>query len=161
MNKGIIIGIVVVAIIVVGAAAFLAMPQGPQAPQARTINLEAREFSFKGLGFDKVVCDLGTSCGPTITLKAGETVRVVLKNIGGADHEFMVAEEGALKEKAAMHEPIFKEAMSEETKPGQTSTITFVAEKAGKYIYGCFLDVATKPDRHADRGMWGEFMVEA
>ena len=159
MNKGIIIGIVV-AVVVVGAAAFLAMPQVPQAPQVRTINLEAREFSFKGLGFDKVVCDPGTACGPTIQVKAGETVRVVLKNIGGADHEFMVAEEQVLKEKG-MHDPVFKDAMTETTKPGQTSTITFLAEKAGKYIYGCFLDVATKPDTHADRGMWGEFIVEA
>jgi len=159
MNKGIIIGIVV-AVVVVGAAAFLAMPQVPQAPQVRTINLEAREFSFKGLGFDKVVCDPGSACGPTIQVKAGETVRVVLKNIGGADHEFMVAEEQVLKEKG-MHDPVFKDAMTETTKPGQTSTITFVAEKAGKYIYGCFLDVATKPDTHADRGMWGEFIVEA
>jgi len=160
MNKGIIIGIVV-GVVVVGAAAFLAIPQAPQAPQARTINLEAREFSFKGLGFDKVACDPGTACGPKIQVKAGETVRVVLKNIGGADHEFMVTHESALQEKAAMHDPVFKEAMSETTKPGQISTITFLAEKAGKYVYGCFLDVATKPDRHADRGMWGEFIVEA
>ncbi|HEY4673546.1 MAG TPA: multicopper oxidase domain-containing protein [Nitrososphaerales archaeon] len=159
MNKGIIIGIVV-GVVVVGAAAFLAIPQAPQPPSARIINLEAREFSFKGLGFDKVVCDPGTACGPTIQVKAGETVRVVLKNIGGADHEFMVAEEQVLKEKG-MHDPVFKDAMTETTKPGQTSTITFVAEKAGKYIYGCFLDVATKPDTHADRGMWGEFIVEA
>jgi len=159
MNKGIVIGIVV-AVVVVGAAAFLAIPQAPQPPSARIINLEAREFSFKGLGFDKVVCDPGTACGPTIQVKAGETVRVVLKNIGGADHEFMVAEEQVLKEKG-MHDPVFKDAMTETTKPGQTSTITFVAEKAGKYIYGCFLDVATKPDTHADRGMWGEFIVEA
>ena len=159
MNKGIVIGIVV-AVVVVGAAAFLAIPQAPQPPSARIINLEAREFSFKGLGFDKVVCDPGTACGPTIQVKAGETVRVVLKNIGGADHEFMVVEEQVLKEKGHA-DPVFKEAMTESTKPGQTSTITFVAGNAGKYIYGCFLDVATKPDTHADRGMWGEFIVEA
>ena len=115
---------------------------------------------FDRAGFDKVACDPGTSCGPTIQVKAGETVRVVLKNTGGADHEFMVAEEHVLKEKGHA-EPAFMEAMTEATKPGQTSTITFVAEKAGKYIYGCFLDVATAPDRHAERGMWGEFIVEA
>lgn len=46
------------------------------------------------------------SGGPTIVVKAGETVRVVLTNQGGADHEFMIVKDKdnflrLLKERAA------------------------------------------------------------
>jgi len=158
MNKGIIIGIVVVVVIVGAAGAyFLAIPQGPPAPQAKSIQLEAREFGYEGLGYK--LSDNQYKGGPSITVKAGETVTIVLKNSGGTAHEFMIVSE--LPKQAKQHpEASIQKAMTDEVKPGQTRTITFVADKAGKYFYACLLDIATAPDRHADRGMFGEFNVQ-
>jgi len=157
MNKGIIIGIVVVVVIVGIAGAFLAIPQGPPAPQAKTTQLEAREFGFEGLGYK--LSDNQYKGGPSITVKAGETVRIVMKNSGGTNHEFMIVSE--IPKQAKEHpEAAIQGAMTDEVKPGETKTSTFVAGKAGKYYYVCLLDVATAPDRHVDRGMFGEFIVQ-
>lgn len=152
MNKGIIVAIVAVIAVVGVAGAFLNL----QGPQAMAPNLEAKEFGFEGLGYR--LADNQSKGGPTIQAKVGQTIRIVLKNEGSMEHEFMVVESlmGEMH-----HEPVFEGAMSEATKPGQTSTITFKAEKSGKYFYGCFLDEGTKPEKHADKGMFGEFVVEA
>ncbi|MBM3897725.1 MAG: hypothetical protein FJ358_04290 [Thaumarchaeota archaeon] len=165
MKTGVIVGIVAF-VVVIAAGAFLTMPTGPTAttPAPKTIELETKEFAFQGLGFKEFVCQ-DKPCGPTIQVQAGETVRIVLKNTGGASHEFMIVPDvkaASEEAKKGMHaEPLFKGAMVEEIKTGQSATITFVAEKAGKYFYACILDVGTKPDTHADRGMYGEFIVEA
>ena len=157
MNKRIIIVIVVVVVIVGVAGAFLAIPQGPPAPQAKSIQLEAREFGFEGLGYK--LSDNQYKGGPSITVKAGETVRIVMKNSGGSNHEFMIVSE--LPKQAKQHpEASIQGAMTDEVKPGGTQTIAFVAGKVGKYYYACLLDIATAPDRHSDRGMFGEFNVQ-
>ena len=161
MNKIIIVGIVGAVIVVAVAGAFLSMPQ---IPRARTIELEAKEFAFQGLDYKEF------KGGPNIQVKPGETIRIVLKNSGGAPHEFMVIQKSGMnmggememgdEMEMARHEPFFKGAMTDEVKPGQTATITFVADKPGIYAYACLLDVETKPDRHADRGMFGAFIVQ-
>ena len=152
MNKGIIVAIVAVIAVVGAAGAFLTLTQGPQ---AMTPNLEAKEFGYEGLGYR--LADNQFKGGPAIQVKVGQTVRIVLKNGGAEEHEFMIVESlmGEMQ-----HEPIFEGAMTEDTKPGQTSTITFKAGKPGKYFYGCFLDGGTKPEKHADKGMFGDFIVE-
>ena len=152
MNRGIIIAIVAVIAVVAAAGAFLTRTQGLQ---ATTPNLEAKEFGYEGLGYR--LADNQFKGGPAIQAKVGQTVQIVLKNGGVEEHEFMLVE--SLMEERH-HEPIFADAMTDTTKPGQTSTITFKAGKPGKYFYGCFLDGGTKPEKHADKGMFGEFMVE-
>ncbi len=152
MNKGIIIAIVAVIAVVGAAGAFLNL----QSSQAITPNLVAKEFGYEGLEYK--LADNQNKGGPTIQAKVGQTVRIVLKNEGTMEHEFMVVEDLMAE---MQHESVFEGAMSEATKPGQTSTITFKAEKPGKYFYGCFLDEGTKPEKHADKGMFGELIVEA
>ena len=154
MNKGIIVGIVAVLALVVIVGSFLALPQGQPVAQVKNIQLEAKEFGFNDF-----------KGGPKIIVKAGETVKVTLKNVGGAPHEFMVFKADQMQmgdemEMVGHPDPYFKGAMTEEVKPGSSATITFVADKPGNYVYACLLDVGTKPDSHADRGMFGEFIVE-
>lgn len=75
MKRGLLlVGALVVVVAAAASAFFLLAPSGP-----REIRLEAREFGFNG-----------PSGGPTIRAKVGETIRIVLVNMGGADHEFMV-----------------------------------------------------------------------
>lgn len=158
MNKGIIVAIVAVVAVVGAAGAFLALPQGPPAPQARTIQLEAKEFAFNGLGYTDFPCKQEKGpCGPSIQVKVGDKVQIVLKNSGGADHELTVVTD--LK-KTGRPDPDIQGAMTDTVKPGQSKTITVVADKLGKYFYACFQDQGTKPDRHSDRGMWAEFTVQ-
>ena len=158
MSKGVIIAIVAVVVVVVAAGAFFALPQGPPVPQARTIQLEAKEFSFNGLGYTDFPCKQEKGpCGPSVQVKAGETLRIVLKNAGGADHEFIVVTD---VKKLGHPDPDINGAMTDAVKVGESKTITFVADKPGKYFYACFQDQGTKPDRHADRGMWAEFTVQ-
>ena len=159
MNKSVVAAIVVVVVIVVAAGALLALPRGPPSPPVRTFQLEAKEFAFNGLGYTEFPCSKAPSgpCGPSIQVKAGETVKITLKNAGGADHEFMVVSD----KKAPGHpDPDVMGAMTDVVKLGETKTITFVADKPGKYFYACFQDAGTKPERHVDRGMYGEFTVQ-
>ncbi|MEM1943067.1 MAG: hypothetical protein QXO30_03025 [Candidatus Caldarchaeum sp.] len=48
----------------------------------KEVKLEAYEFGFNGV-----------SGGPTIRIKTGEPLRIVLTNKGGAEHEFMVVKD--------------------------------------------------------------------
>lgn len=64
----------IVVIAVVAAVFFLLAPSGP-----REVRLEMYEFGFNG-----------PTGGPAIRAKVGETIRIVLVNRGGAEHEFMV-----------------------------------------------------------------------
>ncbi|MBI2125917.1 MAG: hypothetical protein HYU02_01165 [Thaumarchaeota archaeon] len=120
----------------------------PKAPQVRTIELEARDFGYNGV-----------KGGPAIQIKVGETVGIVLNNAGGLPHEFKVVQDVKMSMAESM-EPIFNGAATRVIKPGETDSITFVPTKAGKYFYGCFMDEGTKPDRHSDRGMFAEFIVQ-
>jgi plastocyanin len=76
----IVIALIVIAAVVVVVAAvaglFLLAPSG------REIKLEMMEFSFNG-----------TSGGPVIKAKVGETIKIVLTNKGVVVHEFMIVKD--------------------------------------------------------------------
>jgi len=69
------IGIIVAAVVVIaGASLYFLFIQPPM----REIRLETWEFGFNG-----------PKGGPTIRMKAGETVKIILVNKGATEHEFM------------------------------------------------------------------------
>lgn len=68
---GIVAGVVVAVVVVVVVVALLLQPG------IREIRLEAMEFGFNG-----------ASGGPTIRMRAGETVKIIFTNKGAVDHEF-------------------------------------------------------------------------
>jgi len=51
MNKGIIVGIGAVVIVVLAAGSFFGIAARRPVPQRRAIELEAKEFRFEGLGY--------------------------------------------------------------------------------------------------------------
>jgi len=114
---------------------------------------------------------------PTLRVKVGEKVTITIVNNGAETHETMVVtketlalaldptvayggEEGLDKALGHHIEPVFQGAATDEAEPGETSSMTFMANQPGNYVYGCFTD---EPGiiLHAFRGMWGEFRVES
>lgn len=115
--------------------------------------------------------------GPELRVKSGDKVTITILNKGEQTHEMIVVdketlalalnpivahegEEGLDKALGRHIESVFTGALINETKPGQTGSMTFIAGPPGNYVYGCFTD---EPDTtlHAFRGMWGEFIVES
>lgn len=185
MSKGLLAGIVVV-VAAVGVGAYLAIPKGPPPPEVVTVQLEAREFGYQGLGYN--LADHQYKGGPTIKVKVGDTVRIVLKNSGGTEHELMVVKDkekvlnmmrGVIKDLQAQslekskaieqynekHEAnaekmvAFPEA-EVDVEQGQTKTIEFTANTVGQFSYVCHKVAGTYPETHQDNGMFGEFIVE-
>jgi len=76
--------VIVIAVLVIAAAAAALFYFLTMQPPVREVKLEAREFGFNGV-----------SGGPTIRMRVGETVKVVLVNIGGAGHEFMTVKDSS------------------------------------------------------------------
>ncbi|MBE3590502.1 MAG: cupredoxin domain-containing protein [Firmicutes bacterium] len=74
-----------------------------------------------------------------ITVQRGERVRLVLKNVGRHTHEFEL--EGYNFEIA-------------DIRPGQTVTVVFTADRAGRFEFACH-----EPG-HYEKGMKGEFIVQ-
>jgi len=74
----IVLGAVIVAAIAVGLGVYLATSQ----PRLKEFKIETREFGYNG-----------PSGGPTLTVKAGETVRITLVNKGAVDHEFRLVKD--------------------------------------------------------------------
>ncbi|MEM2233651.1 MAG: hypothetical protein QXP81_08960 [Nitrososphaerota archaeon] len=100
MKRGLLIAVALVVVAVAASAFFLLAPSGP-----REIKLEMREFGFNA-----------PSGGPTIRAKVGETIRIVLVNVGGADHEFMVVsdKDGFLKQLHQVIEELRAKGLDEE-----------------------------------------------
>jgi plastocyanin len=76
-NLIVIAAVVVVVAVAAAAGFFLLAPSGP-----REVKLRMMEFGFNG-----------PSGGPVIRAKVGETIRFVLMNAGGADHELMIVKD--------------------------------------------------------------------
>ncbi|MCL4435344.1 MAG: hypothetical protein M1503_05655 [Thaumarchaeota archaeon] len=135
----------------------------------------AGEKNFRLIADD--FCYNQSKGGPELRVKSGDKVTITMLNKGEQTHEMILVdketlafaldptvahegEEGLDKALGRHIEPVFTGALINETKPGQTGSMTFVAGPPGNYVYGCFTD---EPDTtlHAFRGMWGEFIVES
>lgn len=100
---------------------------GPEAMTAATVKeftLDTSEFAF----------DV-----KTITVKEGDTVKITLTNSGNMPHDWVVDEFSA---------------STEQITKGDTTTVTFVANKAGTYEYYCSVG------QHRKQGMVGKLVVE-
>jgi len=92
-----------------------------------------------------------------LTVKQGETVRLVLKNSGKTKHEFVLGSAKDLKEHYEVMKK-FPEMEHAETNmltlaPGQTGEVVWKFTKAGKVDFACL-----QPG-HYDAGMKGQVMV--
>jgi len=154
MKKGtlvLVIGAVLVVAVVAASAMFLLAPQSRE----KSFALEAFDFGFNG-----------HQGGPTLTVKEGDTVKISLTNKGGVGHELMILTKDEYDEflkhwesgeEHSHPEAAFKGAVIHDLEPGETKTITFVADKAGEYVYVC---LEKEPDLHAKLGMVANFIVE-
>lgn len=145
-----IVGVVIV-VVAASTSMFLLAPQSRE----KSFTLVAYDFGYDGY-----------RGGPKIVVKEGDVVKITLTNKGGVEHELMILTREELDEfiehweKGEKHthpEPVFKGAEIEEVEPGETKTTTFVADKAGEYVYVCLVE---EPELHAKLGMVGEFVVE-
>ncbi len=111
--------------------------------------------------------------GPTLAVSLGDSVEITLTNKGKLTHEFIMIDSETLRttlKEGAVGRAELQEALDEplttviegaailNLEPGETETITFVADKPGRYLFACFRD---GPDgvNHVYRQMWGEFSV--
>lgn len=116
---------------------------------ARTVTITADEYQFSP---------------STLTFKAGETVKFVIKNSGSHKHEFTVgdaAEQAAHRQSmAAMSDMKHDEgthempANSMHVAPGKTGELIWTFTRAGKLQFAC------NYPGHADLGMEGEITVQ-
>lgn len=105
-----------------------------------------------------------TDQGPTLTVKAGESVTVTLENLQGQyggpsdSHDFAVVPAGLDLGTMAATRSLADEALWGSHMPklfaGETGEITFTPTQSGTYQYVC-----TIPG-HPDFGMAGDFVVE-
>jgi len=153
MNRTTLIGVVIVIVAAAGVIGYLVYASSPQ---GKRFSLEAREFAFIGEGFS------GATGGPTLRVKAGDTVTVAVTNRGGIAHEFMIVEKQEHEEMVAKKgdmeahpNPAFGSMI--ELDPGQSKTITFTAVTPGEFVYACYEET---PQLHAGLGMFSRFIVE-
>lgn len=92
-----------------------------------------------------------------VSVTAGETIRFVLVNSGGTEHEFILGDEG-VQESHAMsgHEGHGEDALAAvELPPGATQEATVTFEDPGTVLYGCHVD------GHYEAGMLGTVTISA
>jgi uncharacterized cupredoxin-like copper-binding protein len=120
----------------------------------RTITLYAGESGSRylfGLAPDNL-----TTPGPTLILKRGEPVKIILKNVGVLGHTFIVINslESILPGRI---NPAFDNAkIGEEIKPiksGSEASTIFIPDKPGTYYYICSVP------GHYQLGQWGKLIV--
>lgn len=144
-NRGLLIGLGVLAAVVVLALVFTqgarhqqpaqpalttppaaeeATPEAAEEGEVREIVVEGDEYSF--------------SPG-SISVIAGETVRITFRNMGNLPHNFTVSE---------------LDIATDTISPGQETSVLFTAEETGDYTSFCSVG------NHRALGMEGEVMVE-
>ena len=167
----IVVPVAIIAAAVVIGTIFL-LPRGPD------FTLDMQEFGYNDF-----------TGGPTLKVRVGDTVRITLKNIGGAEHEFKVVEDKDMS--ITVMRNVIKDLQSDglskaeqierydemrrnmvedmvafpgaqvDLKPTETKTIEFVAERPGTFWYVCHNVGGSFPELHQDRGMFGQIIVEA
>lgn len=93
----------------------------------------------------------------TITVRRGETIRLILKNEGAVNHELVLGTQAELKEHAAamMKNPEMEhdEPNMLSVDPGKSGELVWKFTKAGEVIFGCL------HPGHYDGGMVGKIVV--
>ncbi len=137
------IGVAVLIMIAAGTGVYLSTSSQYTNPQTSsgssgTGNLEAtvgtvREITVNGMeyGFSP----------PLITVKRGETVRIIFKNVGTTGHNFVIPGLG-------ISTPI--------TIPGTSAAVTFKSDEAGTFP----IEFMCTVPGHRERGMFGQIIVQ-
>jgi plastocyanin len=128
-----------------------------------------RRITVQGFDFFFVVPGLSGN-NPTITVRTGDTVVLTLENKGTQnDHEIFVLTQQdfdnytkslQVGENATEPLPAFPDASVEDVPPGESKTGTFVVGPAGTYVYACLDKQGTGSLTHANKGMYGTFVVQ-
>lgn len=145
-KTGLAVGVVAI-IAILGFATYQLMPSGAPVKEFRLL---AGEYAFSNGGEN-----------PAIRVRAGDAVKVTLKNVGGRLHHFMIVEnvDQAIKhmQEGGEHLMSLFGADTGTVKPKEERSITFKADRPGTYSYAC---LEKEPEVHAKLGMFGKFVVE-
>lgn len=148
------------------AGASLSLAHGPtEHGKKAATKISTEEMAFGRQGDPKKVtktiqvgmADTMRFTPDTVTVKAGDTVKFVVKNHGKQLHEMVIGTEKELKEHAALmlkfptmeHEEPYMAHVS----PGKNEEIVWQFTKPGEYHYGCLIP------GHFEAGMKGKITV--
>ena len=163
MRMNLLRALTVLALVAAASHAFAHGPAEPGAKGARKISTEEKAFGREG-DPKKVAKTIQVEMGDTmrftpdtLTVKAGDTVKFVVKNSGKQMHEMVLGTEKELKEHAAL---MLKFPTMEHEEPymahvaaGKKEEIVWQFTKAGEYHFGCLIP------GHYEAGMKGRILV--
>ena len=134
-------------------------------PVARKISTEEHAFGRQGdakKATRTIIVNMADTMRFTpgeITVKQGETVKVVARNGGKIMHEMVIGTEAELKKHAVLMQKHpgmeHDEPYMAHVKPGAKEEITWTFTKPGTYMYGCLIP------GHFEAGMKGTIKVAA
>lgn len=155
---------------ILAAAAYLlggsqVLAHGPETPAKKPVTISAEEHAFGRQGNPKnvtrtVEVDMADTMRFTpdnLTVKAGDTVKFVVKNSGQQMHEMVIGTESELKKHAELmrkhpgmehEEPYMAHVAS-----GKNEQIVWQFVRAGEYHFACLIP------GHLEAGMKGRIVV--
>lgn len=164
MSRYLLSGIITAAFVAGGPPALAHGPE-PHGKKAAAGKISTEEKAFGRQGDPKKVsktiqvdmADTMRFSPDTLTVKAGDTVKFVVKNSGKQMHEMVLGTEKELKEHAAL---MLKFPTMEHEEPymahvaaGKTEEIVWQFTKAGEFHFGCLIP------GHFEAGMKGRILV--
>lgn len=165
MKMNLLNALTAVALVSGGSQAFAHGPADQGAKAARKISTEERAFGREGdpkkvsKTIQVEMADTMRFTPDALTVKAGDTVKFVVKNSGKQMHEMVLGTEKELKEHAAL---MLKFPTMEHEEPymahvaaGKKEEIVWQFTRAGEYHFGCLIP------GHYEAGMKGRIMVVA
>ncbi len=129
---------VVISILVLGAGAYFVINRASAVSQNQMTAVVANATSTASMKSFTVSGTEFAFSPNTLSVNKGDTVKITFTNNGTLPHNFTITEL-AVKSKTIM--------------PGQSDTVTFIADKAGTFVYFCSVP------GHKDKGMVGTFTV--
>ena len=163
MMKNLLSALVAAALAAGGSQAYAHGTQEPGKKAAKKISTEEKDFGREGdpAKVSKTIqvgmADTMRFSPDALTVKAGDTVKFVLKNSGKQKHEMVLGTEKELKEHAAL---MLKFPTMEHDAPymahvsaGKMGEIVWQCTKPGEYHYGCLIP------GHFEAGMKGKITV--
>ena len=91
------------------------------------------------------------------TVKRGETVRIVLRNVGQVPHEMVLGDEKSLREHAELMrkdpEMVHADPNQVSVAPGKTGELVWQFTKPGEFFFACLIP------GHLEAGMIGKVVV--
>ncbi len=159
------LGAALAAILVAGASQALAHPTKEHGSKSAKISTEEKPFGRQGdpkkvtRTIQVDMADTMRFSPDTLTVKAGDTVKFVVKNNGKQLHEMVIGTEKELKEHAELMRKFpnmeHDEPYMAHVDPGKKEEIVWQFTKPGEYHFGCLIP------GHFEAGMKGKIVVVA